>query len=67
VGNNHLKLNLAESETARFGIEAIAFNLGQYLPYIKRKIPFDICYTIEENSFNGKTSLQLRVMDIKMK
>jgi single-stranded-DNA-specific exonuclease len=67
VGNNHLKLNVAESETARFGMDGIAFGLGHYLPYIKRRIPFDICYTIEENSFNGKTALQLHVKDIKLK
>ncbi len=67
VGNNHLKLNVAESETARFGMDGIAFNLGHYLPYIKRRIPFDICYTIEENVFNGKTTLQLHVKDIKLK
>ena len=67
VGNNHLKLNIAENETARFGMDGIAFGLGHYLPFIKRRIPFDICYTIEENSFNGKTTLQLNVKDIKLK
>ncbi len=67
VGNNHLKLNIAENETARFGMDGIAFGLGHYLPFIKRRIPFDICYTIEENSFNGKTILQLHVKDIKLK
>jgi single-stranded-DNA-specific exonuclease len=67
VGNNHLKLNVAEGETIRYGTNAIAFGLGHYLPYIKRKIPFDICYTVEENIFNGKTSLQLNVKDIKLK
>jgi single-stranded-DNA-specific exonuclease len=67
VGNNHLKLNIAENETARFGMDGIAFGLGHYLPLIKRRIPFDICYTIEENSFNGRTSLQLHVKDIKLK
>ena len=27
--------------------------------------PFNICYTIEENTYNGNTSLQLMVKDIK--
>lgn len=67
VGNNHLKLNLAEDETTRFGMDAIAFQLGQYYPMVSRKIPFDICYTIEENVWNGKTSLQLNVKDIQLK
>ena len=28
--------------------------------------PFDICYTIEENTYNGNTSIQLMVKDIKI-
>lgn len=67
VGNNHLKLNLAQDETTRYGIDGIAFQMGQYHPFIRRKIPFDICYTLEENTFNGKTSIQLNVKDIKVK
>jgi len=67
VGNNHLKLNLAQDENTRYGIDGIAFQMGQYHPFIRRKIPFDICYTLEENTFNGKTSIQLNVKDIKVK
>ncbi|MFM7218118.1 MAG: single-stranded-DNA-specific exonuclease RecJ [Bacteroidota bacterium] len=66
VGNNHLKLNLAEDENTRFGIEGIAFQMGQFHPYISRRIPFDICYAIEENTYNGRTTLQLNVKDIKV-
>jgi single-stranded-DNA-specific exonuclease len=66
VGNNHLKLNLAENETTRFGFDGIAFQMGQFHPFISRKIPFDVCYSIEENTFNGRTSLQLNVKDIKV-
>ena len=66
VGNNHLKLNLAENETTRFGIDGIAFQMGQFHPFIARKIPFDICYAVEENTYNGRTTLQLNVKDIKM-
>jgi single-stranded-DNA-specific exonuclease len=67
VGNTHLKLNLAEDETARFGKDGIAFQMGHYHELIRRKIPFDICYTIEENTWNGKVSLQLNVKDIRVK
>lgn len=67
VGNNHLKLNLAEDETTRFGLDGIAFQMGQYYPFISRRIPFDICYTLEENTFNGKTNIQMNVKDIRMK
>ncbi len=67
VGNNHLKLNLAEDQTTRFGLDGIAFQMGQFYPFISRKIPFDVCYNLEENSYNGKTNIQLNVKDIQMK
>ncbi|MBL0105548.1 MAG: single-stranded-DNA-specific exonuclease RecJ [Bacteroidetes bacterium] len=67
VGNNHLKLNLAEDETTRFGNDGIAFQMGQLFAFISRKIPFDVCYALEENTFNNKTNIQLNVKDIKLK
>ncbi len=67
VGNNHLKLNLAEDQTTRFGVDGIAFQMGQFYPFISRRIPFDVCYNLEENSFNGKTNIQMNVKDIRMK
>ncbi|HNP47671.1 MAG TPA: single-stranded-DNA-specific exonuclease RecJ [Bacteroidia bacterium] len=67
VGNNHLKLNLAEDETTRFGLDGIAFQMGQYYAFISRRIPFDICYNLEENTFNGKTNIQMNVKDLRMK
>lgn len=66
VGNNHLKLNVAEDENTRFGTDGIAFQMGQFHPFISRRIPFDVCYTIEENTYNGRTTLQLNVKDIKV-
>ncbi len=67
VGNNHLKLNLADDETTRFGMDGIAFQMGHHYSFISRKIPFDICYSLEENTFNNKTNIQMNVKDIKMK
>jgi single-stranded-DNA-specific exonuclease len=45
--------------------ECIGFGLGEYYQRIRKGIPFDICYTIEENNWNGKTTIQLTVKDIK--
>jgi len=70
VGNNHLKFTATQAGNSnlpaagRNYFNAIGFNLGEYLPLINRKLPFSICYTIEENEFNGKVSLQLNVKDI---
>ncbi len=58
VGNNHLKLNISEDENKRFGVEGIGFGMGTYYSAVSRRIPFDLCYSLEENHYNGKTSIQ---------
>lgn len=63
VGTNHLKLNVLQGD-CKLHIDAIAFQRGEYYANISRGIPFDICYTIEENEWNGKVSLQLNVKEI---
>lgn len=64
VGTNHLKFTATQGGNAKIYFNCIGFNLGEFLPLINRKLPFSICYTIEENEFNGKVSLQLNVKDI---
>jgi single-stranded-DNA-specific exonuclease len=66
VGNNHLKLDVMDTSRPGQSFPAIAFNQGEHFPDISRKIPFDMCYTIEENEYNGMVSLQLNVKDIKI-
>lgn len=66
VGNNHLKLNIVCPVNNSIVYPAIAFGLGGHLEAISSKIPFSICYHIEENEWNGKVNLQLNVKDIKI-
>jgi single-stranded-DNA-specific exonuclease len=63
VGNNHLKLSLTQEEGGRI-FKAIAFGLGEHYEKVSQGISFDICYTIEENHFNGHVNLQLNIKDI---
>ena len=60
---NHLKLSIKENGKLHFN--AIAFGMGGFFTEIKKQ-PFHICYTINENKWNGKTDLQLNVKDIKV-
>ena len=46
-------------------IAGIGFGMGDYFEIIKDDQSFDVCYSIDENEWNGKKSLQLRVRDIK--
>jgi len=65
VGNNHLKLSVVQLEVTGFPISSIAFQQGDFLDYVKSGNPFNICYHIEENEWNGQKSLQLNIKDIK--
>lgn len=62
--NEHLKLCLREvGNTAYF--DAVGFGLAHKLPLITSGTPFSIVYSVEENVWNGKVSLQLQVRDIR--
>lgn len=66
VGNNHLKLSLTQEEGGRI-FKAIGFGLGEHYEKVSQGISFDICFTIEENHFNGHVNLQLNIKDILFK
>ncbi|MCK5821631.1 MAG: single-stranded-DNA-specific exonuclease RecJ [Bacteroidales bacterium] len=62
----HLKLSLVMKNGGHQSIEAIAFNFGYLFTEIHKGKPFDIVFTIEENTFRGNTSIQLLVKDIRI-
>ncbi|MBK8415732.1 MAG: single-stranded-DNA-specific exonuclease RecJ [Bacteroidetes bacterium] len=64
VGNNHLKLSLIQKDQSRKVVDSIAFQLGKHFDRICGNESFHVCYHIEENTFNGRTNLQLNVKDI---
>lgn len=69
VGKNmeHLKLDLVEPTGSSSIFSGIAFNQAEHYEAIRQGLPFDICYSITENEFRGKTNLQLYIKDIKAK
>ena len=69
VGKNqeHLKLELIEPTRNSSKFSGIAFNQSHHFDAISQGLPFDICYSITENEFRGKTNLQLYIRDIKSK
>ena len=46
--------------------ECIAFNYGEYIDKIKKDIPFDICYSIEENVWKERRTIQLNIKGIRI-
>ena len=65
VGNNHLKLRLEQREIHSGMFDGIAFQLGHHHPQVEQKQSFDIVCQVEENTYNGRTSLQLNIKDLK--
>ncbi len=60
----HLKLNLKEQGSSKV-MEAIGFGLGAYHDMIASGMTFSVAYTIEENNYMDRVSLQLNIKDIK--
>jgi single-stranded-DNA-specific exonuclease len=57
---SHLKLLLTDG---RFTLDAIGFRLGHLLPSLPTLV--DVMFTFEANEYNGRTSLQLNLKDVK--
>lgn len=60
---SHLRLVLKDINDIVF--TGIAFGDAEKLEIIQNNEQISICYHLDENEFNGTTSLQLRVLDIK--
>jgi single-stranded-DNA-specific exonuclease len=61
----HLKLELVDNSSENV-MNGIAFRMHTFNDHLKALNPLDICYTIEENNFNGNTNIQLMIRDIKI-
>ena len=62
--NLHLKMSVYNEEDGVV-IDAIGFNMPEFYEKLKADPYFDMVYSIEENNFRGKTSIQLHIKDIK--
>ena len=47
-------------------ITGIGFNLAEKFSVLQQQRPVDVVYTIDENEWNGTTTLQLKVIDIRL-
>ncbi|RZK66294.1 MAG: single-stranded-DNA-specific exonuclease RecJ, partial [Pedobacter sp.] len=65
VGANHLKINIKQQNSLIF--EGIGFGLAEFQNLLQPKVPFSVCYTIEENVWREKRRLQLNIKGIKIK
>ncbi len=61
VGTNHLKLKVIKDGCT---LDLIGFNLGDFLPFLKKGSLIDIAYTLEFNTWQGRTTIQGKLKDI---
>ena len=61
-GDKHLKLSITKNGKV---FSAIGFGLGKMLNTVKSGRTFDAVFSLEENEWNGTTSIQLKLRDIR--
>ena len=65
VGEYDAHLRITVTQSGKEKIVCIGFGLGDKLKLIKNKKPFKAVYSVDENHWQGRTSLQLKLRDIK--
>jgi single-stranded-DNA-specific exonuclease len=60
--DKHLKIQVVSPKGS---IDSIGFGLAEHIMSVSDGKTFSACYNLEENTYNGRTSLQLRLQDIK--
>jgi single-stranded-DNA-specific exonuclease len=63
IGSNHLKMSIMQEDSPVF--DCIGFNMGDYYNLLRKGVPFDICYTLEENIWKDKRLIQLNIKGIR--
>jgi single-stranded-DNA-specific exonuclease len=62
----HLRLEVFQEDNPEIKYNCIGFGLGNVLDDIDEGMPISIVYNIEENHWNGKTTLQLNLKDVNI-
>lgn len=64
VGSGHLKMKVRQEQSGIF--DAIGFNMHDFEPLLRNcdRDKIDVAYVLEENHWNGRRTLQMRLKDI---
>ncbi len=64
VGNGHLKMRIHQNNSDVFDV--IGFNMHEFIPLLRNcdKDKIDVAYVLEENHWNGRRTIQMRLKDI---
>ena len=64
VGDKHLKMQVKQRDSNVF--DCIGFGLGKLKEALLRSNGFDMCFSIEENSWKDRRNIQLNIKDIRI-
>ena len=64
VGDKHLKMQVKQGDSNVF--DCIGFGLGKLKETLSRSKSFDMCFSIEENSWKDRRNIQLNIKDIRI-
>lgn len=66
VGKGHLKMKVKQNDSGAFDV--IGFDMHEYLPVIRNgdDNQLNIAYSLEENEWNGRRTLQIRLRDVEV-
>lgn len=69
---SHLKFEVRQAdEGSRHSFDVIGFGMGEKLSVLqksqKQSTPLELLFSVEENTWNGRTSLQLKARDLRLK
>ncbi len=64
LSGKHLKMRIRQGNSPYF--DCIGFGFGHLTEQINRGLPFDICYHVEENIWQDRKNIQLRIKDIRI-
>jgi single-stranded-DNA-specific exonuclease len=62
VKEQHIRFVLKQNDITLTGI---GFNMADKVPLLQNRQPLDIVFTIDENEWNGKKNLQIKMIDLK--
>ncbi|MBD3391426.1 MAG: single-stranded-DNA-specific exonuclease RecJ [Chitinivibrionales bacterium] len=63
VGRGHLKMSVTSNGLI---MDAIGFNFGERLEEVRRAPSYSLAFSLDENEWNGKVSLQMKVKGVEV-
>ena len=63
VGQEHLKFSVKRESSQILG--GVGFGMARLNDLIKSGEPFDVCYNLEENEWNGRRRIEMNVRDVR--